>query len=148
MIGNFFLIYVFLRFIIKESTKKFSAKVTTWCSWLSFCKFSSCLLYSSSQSLGIVNIQVMYFNWTSLYTMSNKLLKVRLLVRTTADRLPSQGYTSAMESDILACSPSCIWHSSEYCVNFWKINCRWAGGWQGNQLMLAINQVRVLHFVW
>jgi len=53
--------------------------------------------------------------------MSSKLREVRLLVRTTSDGFPAQGYTSAIESNILACSHSCIWHRLEYCVNYWKM---------------------------
>jgi len=56
-----------------------------------------------------------------MYTISSKLLEVQWLVRTTSVVFPVQGYTPAVESNILACSSSCIWHHLEYCVNSWKI---------------------------
>jgi len=77
--------------------------------------------------------------------MSSKFLEVRFLVSNTSDGFPAQDYTSAIDSNILARSPSCIWHHLECCVNSWKY--RWFWAVRCNQLM-AIHRVKLLHFVW
>jgi len=79
--------------------------------------------------------------------MSTKLLEVRLFVNTTSDGFPAQGYTSVIVTFYTTVLPvsgiiwNIVWIPERY-------RCRWAGRWQGNQLMLAINEVIVLHFVW